>query len=111
MNSRFLFSFVGCLLYVSSSLGGLTYRTFKYDLSGKLIELNNADGTCIQYEYDSSNRLVKVVDSNSNTFRYQYDANNNCTLTEDNTGAIEYRYDLLNRLIAVNYPGIATNSI
>ncbi len=50
MNTRFLLGFVTSLLYVTNSLASLTSRTFQYDLSENLIELNNGDGTRIQFE-------------------------------------------------------------
>ena len=79
------------------------------------------NGAVAEMTYDSADRLIAIVNHGGNAsqpisrFTYTYDANGNRTAQVEqharlNGGAAEhttYRYDALNRLVGVDYPGAA----
>ena len=95
-----------CFLYIQLE-GASTSRSFEFDLGGNLKEITTSDNCSIAYEHDQLQQLSKVTDSQGKVFQYQHDANGNCLQIEDEHGITKYGYDILNKLVAVSYPGIA----
>lgn len=84
---------------------------YRYDVNGKLAEIRRGNGIGSSYSYDREGRLAEIVHRDKTgileSFSYSYDAAGNRTGTvrlsvEQGYGfRQEYRYDSLNRLVAV----------
>ena len=102
-------------LKTKSLADGTNAQTHTYDLSGKIITLQNGT-TKINYTYNNKGLPAAETDMSSGTVKlYTYDSNGNCTSfvlsrnaqTEINQS---YTYDKLNRLISVSENGNVTAS-
>ena len=90
----------------SSSDSQMPYATtvYKYDASGNLVNIKDAQENSTRIRYDNLGRRIALLDPNVGTQFFSYDANGNLLRQLDAKGqAIYYRYDELNRLIQKNY--------
>jgi RHS repeat-associated protein len=75
--------------------------TYKYDLTGRVIEIADNTGTT-RNTYDDAGRLIKVQYPGDREVSYEYDAAGNRTkLTYPDDSFVTYEYDQLNRLIKI----------
>ena len=113
----------GTLATAVNSQGIVTYS---YDVSDRLVYLENPDGSAISYtydaagnratvttrlsavavprtssyDYDAMNRLAMVIDADANTTTYSYDAIGNlASKSHPNGVTTDFSYDTLNRLV------------
>lgn len=85
--------------------------TYSYDASGNLgYKYDNTNKIGYRYIYDVSNRLVKVNENNGNVINYSYDLNSNLSrLIEKINGtnySTSYTYDKDNKLKSIAYDSV-----
>lgn len=71
---------------------------------GHLESLMLPDGKKVHYDYDSLGRLREIVYPDKTTISYTYTKTGNIASKADLSGMTRYEYDILDRLIKVNYP-------
>ncbi|ACL26414.1 RHS repeat-associated core domain-containing protein [Chloroflexus aggregans] len=126
--SRFDYDAVGNLTSITDSLGGV--QTITYDAADRPVTVTNPDGSSVTYCYDAADRLVRVVGPRSGEFytltydamdrlvavtnalgateHFEYDAVGNPIAQIDPLGnRTEWRYDELDRLVAIIAPPLA----
>jgi len=118
----FTYNPIGQMLTSTNSLGTVNYV---YDVDGRLIKINNPDGSAIAYThdahgnrtssvtwtsllatprttsstYDALNRLSSVTDPDGNTTSYAYDEIGNLISIDNPNGVLtSFAYDSLSRL-------------
>ena len=77
---------------------------YVYDVVGNLLAQKDALGHVAANEYNSLNQLVKSVHPDLGTTEMEYDRNGNLIRKVTSKGAITYQYDIINRLIHMQYP-------
>ncbi len=89
-----------------------TVTSYTYDNVGNLATRTDAKGRVTQYGYDAADRLISVLEPTGASWSYTYDANGNvASVTDPNgnatptsgDGTTTFAYDVLNRLIAIDY--------
>ena len=107
----------GRLLTVTQTpiAGTARVTTMTYDATGQLKTLTVPDGRVLIYSYDAAHNLTSVADNFGNRIEYGYDAMGNLT-DEDSYDpgsvlkrAMDYAYDLNNRLDTVTNGGFSTD--
>ena len=95
--------------------GTARVTTMTYDAAGQLKTLTAPDGRVLTYSYDAAHNLTSVTDNFGNRIEYGYDAMGNLT-DEDSYDpgsvlkrAMDYAYDLNNRLDTVTNGGFSTD--
>lgn len=104
---------------------------YTYDMLGRVTAVSNGDKISAKYEYNTDSTIARILYGSgvsakyeynldkkitrlSNMdpsgkemimYRYAYDGNGNQILKEENENVTSYRYDALNRLQEVMYPG------
>lgn len=71
-----------------------------YDLAGRQTSLAYPDGLTVAYQYDASNNLIGL-DSPAGWARYTVDPDGRLLDEQLSGGALEYRYDAADQLIAL----------
>jgi len=87
--------------------GGLT-TNISYDALGRRTSMTRDNGVVTTYNYDAASQLLSLVHEHNlttiNSFNYTYDKVGNRITKTDNTTALSYTYDALNRLTKVADP-------
>ncbi|MEK7752170.1 MAG: hypothetical protein AAB654_09665, partial [Acidobacteriota bacterium] len=83
-----------------SRRGARQTEQLRYDSDGRLVRWTSADGSHTTIGYNKDGLPVSVT-FRGGWVRYGYDRNGNRIWMEDKTGATEYFYDALDRLIGV----------
>lgn len=94
---------LGRLTRTTDALGNAT--TFGYSPVGELVSLRDAAGRLARFAYDALGRLISRTDPLGGVVRFDYDDAGNLARRSDALGTKTLTYDLLDRLIAVDYPG------
>ncbi|HAM39432.1 MAG TPA: hypothetical protein DCP53_08590, partial [Elusimicrobia bacterium] len=76
---------------------------YEYDAVGNLIKKTDGNGNIINYTYDEINQLKKQTYPNNTESNYEYDVVGNRTKMSNQNVEGTYKYDLMNRLIEINY--------
>ena len=81
-------------------------ETFQYDTGGNLIETIDRKVQMLKFEYDKVNQLTKKTLPGNLVMTYQYDPSGNLTGVVDSDSALNFVYDLSNRLESAvfNFP-------
>jgi RHS repeat-associated protein len=97
--------------------GSARIMTNGYDDAGQLTSVSAPDGMELTYEYDAAHDLISITDNLGNSIEYDYDSRGN-RIEEDVydpssvlTRAVDYTYDLKNRIDTVNEGGFATDML
>ncbi|MBU2569647.1 MAG: hypothetical protein KJ725_06325 [Gammaproteobacteria bacterium] len=87
------------------TLPGPITTTYAYDLSGRLLDITDANGT-LHIDYDSAGRQIQVTNPDLKTVQYAYDGTGNRTqLTYPDGYTLNYAYDALSRLLSIQENG------
>lgn len=70
-----------------------------------------SSGRALEYQYDARKRLANILSDFRYLRSYQYAENSNLTSLTEYGETLSYSYDGLNRLSAVDLPGIGFNNI
>ena len=107
--TEFSYDSLSRLLSSMQDPGGLNAQTrYDYDVADRLTRVVDPEGGNTVYVYDDLGNLHKTVSPDTGTTVYTHDAAGNITTRIDNKGQqFTYRYDALNRLIALDAPGTA----
>ena len=107
--TEFSYDSLNRLLASMQDPGGLNAQTrYDYDVADRLTRVVDPEGGNTVYVYDDLGNLHKTVSPDTGTTVYTHDAAGNITTRIDNKGQqFAYRYDALNRLIALDAPGTA----
>jgi RHS repeat-associated protein len=87
------------IAYTSADGKILNGWSYKYDEAGNRIETRDAEGKTVTYRYDPSGQLVEQNSGAGGAVRYSYLPGGNRAKRESAGTAIEYRYDLADRLL------------
>lgn len=109
---------VGPPNHTDSQPPGQTRLAYRYDVTGRLIELTNENGAVTTFTYDALDRLVTEVGFDGRSQRFEYDGAGQLTAHHDSASAQPdapthstfYRYDAAGRVIerrTVTHPGTA----
>lgn len=101
---------------IARKYNGSTRYTYKYDASGNVgYQQDLVNAANYRYVYDISNRLVQVEDSTGNLLSYSYDANNNQSKVSDKVNGTAYEtnyaYDKDNKPTSITYNRATSNNI
>ncbi len=104
---------------------GPNSQSFTYDANGNVSSLTFADGTSLAFQYGSNGELASSTDAmnqqtaytynslgqltaeqfaDGSTASFVYDSRGNLLTATDSQGTITFHYDLLDRVVEVDYP-------
>jgi YD repeat-containing protein len=81
--------------------GGELVKSFSYDPSGMLIAVSSPAGFTLHKSYDERGRLCRLWDQAKVGFEYSYDTRDRLVRVSSHEGFIEYRYDDIGHLSAM----------
>ncbi len=88
---------------------GADVKTYTYDAAGNRLSVAENGSVTTTYTYDATHRLSSVT-KNGVTTQYTYDDNGNLLAKTTGSSTTSFAYDLANRLVQVQAPGIPVNS-
>ena len=98
------------LFQTVDNLSGQT--TYAYDANDRIRQVSVPNGATTQYVYDDLGNLLSESSPDRGALNYTYDAAGNATSMTDGRGVqAAYSYDLLNRLVAIDYPGTQEDAV
>lgn len=81
--------------------------SYSYDVADRLTQVVDPMSGATSYIYDDLGNLISLTSPDTGVTRYQYDAAGNRIQQTDAIGqVITYAYDALNRMVALDAPGI-----
>ncbi|WP_085656308.1 RHS repeat-associated core domain-containing protein [Pseudomonas sp. B11(2017)] len=84
--------------------GSTLVTLYRRDTAGRLLRKTLPDGVEISYRYDLLGRLVGVDDSQDHPLAFEYDTQDRLTVEHQGWGTLRYAYDACGRLTRMRLP-------